>query len=87
MRESVKLQHFNEYQKLNIYNSIVEIDGLQDLEQININKVILSDSNDRANDISFLNYVQQKIDIAKIVLRHKEHENRTAQLKNHPSHK
>ena len=84
MRESVKLQHFNEYQKLNIYNLIVEIDGLQDLEQININKVILSDSKDIANEISFLNYIQPKIDIAKIVLRHKEYENRTAQPKKTP---
>ena len=84
MRESVRLQHFNEYQKLNIYNLIVEIDGLQDLEQININKVILSDSKDRANEISLLNYIQQKIDIAKIVLRHKEYENRTTQSKNSP---
>ena len=87
MRESVKLQHFNEYQKLNIYNLIVEIEGLQDLEQINLNKVILSDSEDKDNDTSFLNYVQQKIDIAKIVLRHKEHENNTAQAKILPSHK
>ena len=87
MRESVRLQHFNEYQKLNIYNLIVEIDGLQDLEQISINKVILSDFKDRANEISFLNYVQQKIDVAKIVLHHKEHENRTAQPKNLPSYK
>ena len=87
MKESVRLQHFNEYKKLNIYNLIIEIDGLQDLEQISINKVILSDFKDRANEISFLNYVLQKIDIAKIVLRHKEHENRTAQPKNLPSHK
>ena len=87
MRETVKLEHFNQYKKLSVYNLIVEIEGLQDLEQTNINKVIPSDSNDRANDISFLNYVQQKIDIAKIVLRHKEHENRTAQPKNLPSHK
>ena len=57
MKEAVKLQHFNQYRKLSVYNLIVEIEGFQDLEQININKVILSDSNDRANNISFLNYV------------------------------
>ena len=84
MKESARLQHFNEYQKLNIYNLIIEIDGLQNLEQISTNKVILSDFKDRANEISFLNYVQQKIDIAKIVLRHKEYENRTTQSKNSP---
>ena len=72
MRETVKLEHFNQYKKLSVYNLIVEIDGLKDLEQVNLNKVILSDSNNRDNDISFLNYIQQKIDIAKIVLRHKE---------------
>ena len=72
MRETVKLEHFNQYKKLSVYNLIVEIDGLKDLEQINLNKVILSDSTNRDNDISFLNYIQQKIDIAKIVLRHKE---------------
>ena len=87
MKEAVKLQHLNEYKKLSVYNLIVEIEGLQDLEQINLNKIILSDSKDRDNDISFLNYVQQKIDIAKIVIRHKEHENRAAQAKNLPSHK
>ena len=72
MRETVKLEHFNQYKKLSVYNLIVEIDGLKDLEQINLNKLILSDSKNRDNDISFLNYIQQKIDIAKIVLRHKE---------------
>ena len=72
MRETVKLEHFNQYKKLSVYNLIVEIDGLKDLEQVNLNKVILSDSKNRDNDISFLNYIQQKIDIAKIVLRHKE---------------
>ena len=72
MKETVKLEHFNQYKKLSVYNLIVEIEGLQDLEQINLNKVILSESKDRENDISFLNYIQQKIDIAKIVLRHKE---------------
>ena len=84
MKEAVKLEHFNQYKKLNAYNLIVEIDGLKDLEQVNINKVILSDSKDRDNDISFANYIQQKIDIAKIVLRHKEYENRTTQSKNSP---
>ena len=72
MRETVKLEHFNQYKKLSVYNLIVEIDGLKDLEQVNLNKVILSDSKNRDNDISFLNYIQQKIDIAKIVLHHKE---------------
>ena len=72
MRETVKLEHFNQYKELSVYNLIVEIDGLKDLEQVNLNKVILSDSKDRDNDTSFLNYIQQKIDIAKIVLRHKE---------------
>ena len=81
MKEAVKLQHFNKFKKLSVYNLIVEIESLQNLEQINLNKVILSDSKDRDNNISFLNYIQQKIDIAKIVLRHKEHENKTAQPK------
>ena len=43
MRETVKLEHFNQYKKLSIYNLIAEIDGLKDLEQVNLNKVILSD--------------------------------------------
>ena len=72
MKESVKLEHFNQYKKLSISNLIAEIDGLKDLEQANLNKVILSDSKNRDNDTSFLNYIQQKIDIAKIVLHHKE---------------
>ena len=72
MRETVKLAHFNQYKKLSVYNLIVEIDGLKDLEQVNLNKVILSDSKNRDNDTLFLNYIQQQIDIAKIVLRHKE---------------
>ena len=72
MKESVKLEHFNQYKKLSISNLIAEIDGLKDLEQVNLNKVILSDSKNRDNDTSFLNYIQQKIDIAKIVLHHKE---------------
>ena len=72
MKETVKLEHFNQYKKLSISNLIAEIDCLKDLEQVNLNKVILSDSKDRDNDTSFLNYIQQKIDIAKIVLRHKE---------------
>ena len=72
MRETVKLEHFNQYKKLSISNLIAEIDGLKDLEQVNLNKVILSDSKNRDNDTSFLNYIQQKIDIAKIVLHHKE---------------
>ena len=83
MRETVKLEHFNQYKKLSVYNLIVEIDGLKDLEQVNLNKVILSDSKNRDNDTSFLNYIQQKIDIAKIVLRHKELPNQ----RNLPSHK
>ena len=83
MRETVKLEHFNQYKKLSVYNLIVEIDGLKDLEQVNLNKVILSDSKNRDNDISFLNYIQQKIDIAKIVLRHKELPNQ----RSFPSHK
>ena len=83
MKEIVKLVHFNQYKKLSVYNLIVEIEGLQDLEQINLNKVILSDSKNRDNDISFLNYIQQKIDIAKIVLCHKERPNQ----RNLPSHK
>ena len=72
MWETVKLQHLNEYKKLSVYNLIVEIEGLQDLEQINLNKVILSDSKDRDNDISFIIYIQQKIDIARIILHYKE---------------
>ena len=72
MKETVKLEHFNQYKKLSVYNLIVEIDGLKDLEQVNLNKVILSDSKNRDNDTSFLNYIQRKIDIAKIVLHHKE---------------
>ena len=72
MKESVKLEHFNQYKKLSISNLIAEIDGLKDLEQVNLNKIILSDSKNRDNDTSFLNYIQQKIDIAKIVLHHKE---------------
>ena len=72
MKESVKLEHFNQYKKLSISNLIAEIDGLRDLEQINLNKIILGDSKNRENDISFLNYIQQKIDIAEIVLHHKE---------------
>ena len=72
MRETVKLEHFNQYKKLSVYNLIIEIDGLRDLEQVNLNKVILSVSKNRDNDTSFLNYIQQKIDIAKIVLHHKE---------------
>ena len=83
MKEAVKLEHFNQYKKLSFYNLIVEIEGLQDLEQINLNNVILSDSKNRDNDTSFLNYIQQKIDIAKIVLRHKELPNQ----RNLPSHK
>ena len=43
MKESVKLEHFNQYKKLSISNLIAEIDGLKDLEQVNLNKVILSD--------------------------------------------
>ena len=72
MKETVKLEHFNQYKKLSISNLIAEIDGLKDLEQVNLNKVILSDSKNRDNDTSFLNYIQQKIDIAKIVLHHKD---------------
>ena len=72
MKESVKLEHFNQYKKLSISNLIAEIDGLRDLEQVNLNKIILGDSKNRENDISFLNYIQQKIDIAEIVLHHKE---------------
>ena len=72
MKESVKLEHFNQYKKLSISNLIAEIDGLKDLEQVNLNKVILSDSKNRDNDTSFLNYIQQKIDVAEIVLHHKE---------------
>ena len=87
MKESIRLQHFNEYQKLNIYNLIVEIDGLLDLVQITINKLILSDIKDKTSEVSFLNYVQQNLDIAKIVLHHKKEENKTVQLDNLPSHK
>ena len=72
MKESAKLEHFNQYEKLSISNLIAEIDGLRDLEQVNLNKIILGDSKNRENDISFLNYIQQKIDIAEIVLHHKE---------------
>ena len=74
MKEAVKLQHFNEYKKLSVYNLIVEIEGLQDLEQININKVILSDSNNSNKDISFLNYAQQKMISQKLSRSNKTNE-------------
>ena len=81
MKESIRLQHFNEYQKLSTYNLIVEIDGLLDLEQSTINKLVLSDIKDKTCETSFLNYIQQKIDIAKIVLHHKEKENKNCPTK------
>ena len=71
----------NEYQKLNTYNLIVEIDGLLDLEQSTINKLVLSDIEDKTCETFFLNYVQQKIDIAKIVLHYKEKENKNCPTK------
>ena len=74
MKESTRLEYFNEYQKVSTYNLIVEIDGLLDLEQSTINKLVLSDIKDKTCETSFLNYVQQKIDIAKIVLHYKEKE-------------
>ena len=83
MREAVRSEHFNQYKKLSVYKLIVEIDGLRDLEQVNLNKIILGDSKNRENDISFLNYIQQKIDIAEIVLHHKELSNQ----RNLPSEK
>ena len=43
----MKLQHFNEDQKLSTYNLIVEIDGLLDLEQSTINKLVLGDIKDK----------------------------------------
>ena len=43
----MKLEHFNEYRKLRIYNSIVDIDGLLDLKQSIIKKVVLSDIKDK----------------------------------------
>ena len=81
MKDSIKLEHFNDYRKLSIYNSIVEIDGLLDLEQSTINKLVLSDIKDKTCETSFLNYVQQKIDIAKIVLHYKEKENKNCPTK------
>ena len=81
MKESTSLEHFNEYQKLSTYNLIVEIDGLLDLEQSTINKLVLSDIKDKTCETSFLNYVQQKIDIAKIVLHYKEKENKNCPTK------
>ena len=74
MRQSVQLKHYEEYKKLTIYNLIVELDGLLDLEQSYINKIILSDLVDRTCETSFLTYVQQKIKIAKVVLCQKEEE-------------
>lgn len=68
MKESIKLEHFNEYKKLSTYNLIEEIDGLLELEQSTITKLVLSDIKDKTCETSFLNHVQQKIDIAKIVL-------------------
>ena len=73
MEESIKWEHFNEYRKLSIHNLIVEIDGLG-LEQSIINKLVLSDIKDKTCETSFLSYIQQKKDIAKIVLHHKEKE-------------
>ena len=81
MMESIKIEHFIEYRKLSIYNLIVEIDGLLDLEQSTINKLVLSDIKDKTCETSFLNYVQQKIDIAKIVLHYKEKKNKTCPTK------
>ena len=80
MKESIKLEHFNEYRKLSIYNLIVEIDGLLDLEQSTVDKLVLSDIKDKTCEISFLNHVKQKIDIAKIVLHYEETED-----KNYPT--
>ena len=65
MRQSVQLKHYEEYKKLTIYNLIVELDGLLDLEQSYINKIILSDLVDRTCEISFLTYVHQKMKMAK----------------------
>ena len=89
MKEAVKLQHFNQYQKLSVYNLIVEIEGLQDLEQININKVILSDSNDRTNDISFLitlnkKLISQKLYYATKSARTERHKQKFSLLTNKP---
>ena len=81
MKVSTRLEHFNEYQKLSTYSLIVEIDGLLDLEQSTINKLVLSDIKDKSCETSFLNYVQQKIDIAKIVLHYKEKENKNCPTK------
>ena len=80
MKDSIKIDHFNEYRKLSTYNLIVEIDGLLDLEQSTINKLVLSDIKDKTCETSFVSYVQQKIDIAKIVLHYKEKED-----KNYPT--
>ena len=68
MRQSVQLKHYEEYKMLTIYNLIVDLDGLLDLEQSNINKIILSDLVDRTCEASFLTYVQQKIKVAKVAL-------------------
>ena len=87
MKESIKLEHFNEYRKLSIYNLIVEIDGVLDLEQSTINKIVLSDIKDTTCEISFLNYVQQKIDIARIVLIIKKQKTKINQLNRPPFHK
>lgn len=80
MKDSIKLEHFNEYRKLSIRNPIVEIHGLLDLEQSTINKLVLSDIKDKTCETSFINYTQQKIDMAKIVLHHKQKED-----KNYPT--
>ena len=81
MKESTRLEHFNEYQKLSTYNLIVEIDGLLDLEQSTINKIVLGDIKDKTYETSFLSYAQQKIDIAKIVLHYKEKWNKNCPTK------
>ena len=87
MKESARLEHFNKYQKLSTYNLIVEIDGLLDLEQSTVNKLVLSDIKDKMCETSFLNFVQQKIYIAKRVLHYKEKEKKIIQLSKPPSHK
>ena len=81
MKESIKIEHFNEYRKLSIHNQFVEMDGLLDLEQSNIHNFMLRDIKDKTCEILFLNYIQQKRDKAGSVLHHKEIEDKNKPTK------
>lgn len=71
MKEGMKLKHFEEYMKLSTYNLIIDLDGLLDIQKSNTNKIILSDKTDKACETSFLHYVEQKINIARVILHQK----------------